>query len=89
VRDRLAVWLCNLILNTVATGWYRDTLDRVIRTSVAVVDLHTSIECVLLDHANARPLAEPVPCKGALGLWWLPDDVDAQVRAQLDLAGAG
>lgn len=35
--------------------------------------------------ANVRTLAAPVPCKGALGLWRLPDDVDAQVRVQLDL----
>lgn len=33
--------------------------------------------------ANVRPLAEPVPCKGALGLWTLPDDVEAAVAAQL------
>jgi ASCH domain len=33
--------------------------------------------------ANVRPLAEPVPCKGALGLWTLPDDVEASVVAQL------
>lgn len=29
-------------------------------------------------------LAEPVPAKGALGLWTLPDEVEAAVRAQLD-----
>jgi hypothetical protein len=33
--------------------------------------------------ADVRPLAEPVPCKGALSLWRLPKDVDAAVRAQL------
>jgi hypothetical protein len=32
---------------------------------------------------NVRLLAEPVPCKGALGLWRLPEDVEAAVRAQL------
>lgn len=32
---------------------------------------------------DARPLSEPVPCKGALGLWRLPDDVEKAVRAQL------
>jgi hypothetical protein len=32
--------------------------------------------------ANVRPLAEPIPCKGALGLWTLPDDVEAAVLAQ-------
>jgi hypothetical protein len=30
-----------------------------------------------------RPLTVPVPCKGALKLWTLPDDVEAAVRAQL------
>jgi hypothetical protein len=33
--------------------------------------------------ANVCPLAEPVPCKGALGLWTLPDPVEAAVVAQL------
>ncbi|WP_051864904.1 ASCH domain-containing protein [Streptosporangium roseum] len=32
---------------------------------------------------DIRPLAEPVPCKGRLGLWPLPADADAAVRAQL------
>ena len=33
---------------------------------------------------DARPLADPVPCKGALGLWRLPDEVEKAVRAQLE-----
>ena len=33
--------------------------------------------------ANVRPLADPVPCKGALGLWHLSDEVEKAVRAQL------
>ncbi|MFN0093501.1 MAG: ASCH domain-containing protein [Dehalococcoidia bacterium] len=36
--------------------------------------------------ADVRVLAVPVPCKGALGLWHVPADVEALVRAQL--AGA-
>lgn len=32
---------------------------------------------------DKKELKRPVPCKGALGLWPLPKDVDAQVRAQL------
>lgn len=32
---------------------------------------------------NVRVLAEPVPARGALGLWRLPEAVDAAVRAQL------
>lgn len=38
--------------------------------------------------ANIRPLAEPVPCRGALGLWKLPEDVEQAVRKQLE-AGNG
>jgi hypothetical protein len=33
--------------------------------------------------ADVRPLAEPVPVKGALGLWTLPDEVEAAVLAQV------
>jgi hypothetical protein len=29
---------------------------------------------------NVRPLREPVPCRGALGLWRVPDEVAARVR---------
>lgn len=32
--------------------------------------------------ANVRPLDEPVPCKGRLGLWTLPPDVNATVLAR-------
>ena len=31
---------------------------------------------------NVRPLATPVPCKGAQGLWRLPVDVERAVREQ-------
>lgn len=33
--------------------------------------------------ANVRPLTEPAPCKGRLGLWELPPDVEAAVLAQV------
>lgn len=33
--------------------------------------------------ANPRPLAEPLPWKGALGLRTLPDEVEQQILAQL------
>lgn len=36
--------------------------------------------------ANPRPLANPVPCKGALSLWEPPADVLAAVNAQLQEA---
>jgi len=32
---------------------------------------------------NARPLAQPVHCKGRLSLWSLPNDVETAVRDQL------
>jgi len=38
--------------------------------------------------ADVRPLREPVPCKGALGLWRLPADVEKAVRAQLSEDGS-
>jgi hypothetical protein len=37
-----------------------------------------------IELAGVRPLAEPVPCKGALGLWRLPEDVEKAVREQLE-----
>jgi hypothetical protein len=33
---------------------------------------------------RVRPLREPVPCRGALGLWRLPVDIELAVREQLD-----
>ena len=33
--------------------------------------------------ADVRPLPDPVPCRGMLGLWRLPDDVEKSVREQL------
>jgi hypothetical protein len=35
-----------------------------------------------------RPLPQPVPCRGMLGLWRLPEDVEKAVRAQLEVADA-
>jgi hypothetical protein len=43
-----------------------------------------------LELANVRQVAVPVPCRGALGLWTLPADVEAAVREQLvDVEVAG
>jgi hypothetical protein len=36
---------------------------------------------------DQRELATPVPCKGMLGLWTLPPEVEAEVRRQLETAG--
>jgi hypothetical protein len=33
--------------------------------------------------ANLQVLPEPVPCRGALGLWDVPADVAAAVEAQI------
>lgn len=38
-----------------------------------------------IDLADVRPLPEPVPCQGMLGLWRLPEDVEKLVRAQLEV----
>lgn len=37
---------------------------------------------------DVRPLAEPVQCKGALGLQRLPEDVESAVQAQLEVTRA-
>lgn len=37
-----------------------------------------------IELSEPRPLPEPVPCKGKLGLWRLPDDVEKAVREQLE-----
>lgn len=37
--------------------------------------------CLCLD--DVRKLSQPVPCKGALGFWNVPADVEAEVRRQL------
>lgn len=39
--------------------------------------------------ADIQPLAEHVQCKGALGLWRLPEDAEKAVREQLEEAGRG
>lgn len=39
-------------------------------------------KCWLLPPERLHPLALPVPCRGARGLWRLPDPVFAQVEAQ-------
>lgn len=33
--------------------------------------------------ASVRPLADPVPCRGMLGLWTVPDEAERAVRAQI------
>jgi len=39
-----------------------------------------------MELSDVRPLPEPVPCRGMLGLWRLPADVEKAVRAQLEVA---
>lgn len=41
-----------------------------------------------IELANVQPLPEPVPCRGALGLWRLPDVLLAQARKQLEATRA-
>ena len=42
-----------------------------------------------IELTNVRPLPEPVPCRGMLGLWRLPEDAEKAVRGQLEEAGRG
>jgi hypothetical protein len=39
-----------------------------------------------IEFTVSHVLAEPVECRGALGLWRLPDDVDGAARRQLPVA---
>lgn len=32
---------------------------------------------------NPRPLAKPVPCKGALGFWQIPPEIEQEIKRQL------
>lgn len=41
-----------------------------------------------IELARPRPLAEPVPCRGMLGLWRLPEEVEKAVREQLEASRA-
>jgi len=34
---------------------------------------------------RARPLTDPISCKGALSFWKIPDDIAAQVRGQIKI----
>lgn len=36
--------------------------------------------------ADVRPLVRPIPCKGMLGPWIVPSDIEAAVRQQLEEA---
>ena len=38
--------------------------------------------------SNVRSLPEPVPCKGALGLWRLTEDIEQAVRSQIQEASS-
>lgn len=40
----------------------------------------TLSKLVHLELANPRPLLEPIPCRGRLGLWTPPDDVRQQLE---------
>jgi len=37
---------------------------------------------------SVRPLAAPVPCRGRLSLWRLPEDTEDAVRAQMEATSA-
>lgn len=67
------------------------TVERFVRTEEAE-GLVSGLERHLGDYTWGRwawflkdvvALPEPVPCKGALGLWTLPSEVEERVRAQV------
>lgn len=79
--------------------WYSNSPNGAIIGVVDLVDVHDESGCPGLScspwaslpgeswHlilANPRPLPEPIPYKGALGLRELPADVEALIRAQLE-----
>lgn len=56
-----------------------------VRETLAAIDVAQAHypACALCVLANPRPLAEPIPYKGALGLRRLDDDTTARVLAQI------
>jgi len=71
-------------------------LDLPLEAVVGVIDL---VDCVTESdspyftgpfgwvRATPRLLPTPVPCKGKQGIWFLPDEVEAAVRGQLEGRG--
>jgi len=71
-------------------------LDLPLEAVVGVIDL---VDCVTESgspyftgpfgwvRATPRLLPTPVPCKGMQGIWFLPDEVEAAVRGQLEGRG--
>jgi len=63
--------------------WYADcrsfegTSERLCTEWAMTLQWHWSL-------ADVRPLAEPVPCRGQLGLWTVPEDAERAIRAQLE-----
>lgn len=64
-----------------------------VHRSIQCVDVDSDAMCsewAMPDHhhlvlANPRPLARPIPWRGALGLWNVPDDLEAAIREQVPL----
>jgi hypothetical protein len=98
-RDAAADFVYGAIIGVVdlvdAHPWYDcidagdDMCSAWAETSYAEHGGRTRRDIVHLVLANPRPLAEPVPCRGALGLWTVPPGVDDQIRLQLPLDVTG
>jgi hypothetical protein len=68
---------CHHARDCVGPAWVRDAFPHVLCSPWAAWDqFHIVFE-------DVRELPHPVPCKGALGLWRLPEDVEKAVREQL------
>lgn len=71
------------------------TYESLYATSGAIIGVIEVVDCVTshsspffcgpigLVLANVRPLAKPIPCKGALGAWAVPPEIERQVREQV------
>lgn len=71
----------------VLAGWHRDTLPTGAVVAVAtLVGCHRVGHCWGWEFADVTPLAVPVACTGGQQLWELPDEVAAEVAAQLGVA---
>jgi len=79
-------------ISNLAGAYYIGAPHGAIIGTVEVVGCHSGVDCAwscsvwaLPDHhhwvlANPKPLSEPIPCKGALGLWNVPADIAARIE---------
>lgn len=70
-------------------GWIDERAQPRTCADVSAEDARCVADSVWFEHQvgwvldRVRPLAEPVPCRGAQGLWTVPDDVAVVVEAAM------